>query len=410
MDYRLWTTKTKPMKKYLLIALAFISLTASAQYSIGNKKVILKDRSRASRSVLTFIYYPATADSTDAPIIDDGTKFPVISFGHGFVMSALAYQWLAEALVPSGYIIAFPSTEEGVPPNHSDFGKDEVFVARALRDYGDSSTSFLFNKTNGYTAVGGHSMGGGATFLGMQNVTDITTFFNFSAAETFITQSAIQVAKNCTRPGLVFTGTKDCVAPPATNCLAMYNNLASEYKFFANIHDASHCQFGDPHKTPCETGEAFACNGTTYITSQDQRADVYLLLQPWLDFWLKRDCNAITAFYSNSASHLSEIDTLQSKVIDCSALSTVTAIRQHNSINADIFPNPSKGIFTLAISTNYSDALLTLTDLSGRIIERRIIQNQKNISLDYSYLAKGIYQLQFSSDKGNYVEKIIVGE
>ncbi|MDB5226664.1 MAG: hypothetical protein JWN78_857 [Bacteroidota bacterium] len=396
------------MKKQLLILLAFISLSATAQYSIGNTKIILKDRSRASRSILTFIYYPATADSTDAPIINDGTKFPVISFGHGFVMTALAYQWLVQALVPYGYIIGFPSTEEGVPPNHSDFGKDEVFVARALRDYGDSSNSFLFNKTNGYTAVGGHSMGGGATFLGMQNVTDITTFFNFSAAETFITQSAIQTAKNCRQPALVFTGTKDCVAPPATNSLAMYNNLASEYKFFANIHDASHCQFGDPHKTPCETGEAFACQGETYITSQDQKADVFLLLQSWLDFWLKRNCNAITSFYSNAGSHLSDFDTMQSKVIDCSALSTVTVVKHHNAIKADIFPNPSKGMFNLEINDNYSNAMLTLSDLSGRTIDSKMYKNEKSISLDYSYLAKGIYQLQFSSDKGNYIAKIVV--
>src|SRR6185312_11760999 len=271
------------MRTYLLIFFLSISFLSYSQYSIGNKKIIFKDPARSYRSILTFIYYPATADSTNAPIIDDGTKFPVIAFGHGFVMSALAYQWLAEALVPNGYIVAFPSTEEGVPPNHSDFGKDEVFVARTLRNYGDSATSFLYNKTSGYTAVGGHSMGGGASFLGMQHVQDITTFFNFSAAETFITESAIQSAKNDTRPALVFCGTKDCVAPAATNSLLMYNNLASEFKFFADIHDASHCQFGDPHKTPCETGEVIACGNPTYITAQDQRADVFLLLQPWLD-------------------------------------------------------------------------------------------------------------------------------
>lgn len=81
-------------------------------------------------------------------------------------------------------MVGFPATEEGIP-NLATFGKDELFVARALKNYGDSSSSFLYQKTNGYNAVGGHSMGGGASFLVMNGVSDVTTFFNFSGAETF---------------------------------------------------------------------------------------------------------------------------------------------------------------------------------------------------------------------------------
>jgi pantothenate kinase len=93
-------------------------------------------------------------------------------------MSSLAYQWLAQSLASAGYIVSFPATEEGTP-NHAEFGRDELFVARILRNYGDTATSFLYQKTNGYTAVGGHSMGGGASFLAMNGVSDITTFFQF---------------------------------------------------------------------------------------------------------------------------------------------------------------------------------------------------------------------------------------
>ncbi len=395
------------MRYSLLVLLFAISASCFSQYSIGNKKFIFKDPARSNRSILTFVYYPATADSSNAPIIDDGTKFPVVSFGHGFVMSALAYQWLANALVPYGYIVAFPSTEEGVPPNHSDFGKDEVFVARTLRNQGDSANSFLYNKINGYTAVGGHSMGGGASFLGMQYVSDITTFFNFSAAETFITESAIQSARNCTQPALVFCGTKDCIAPAVGNSKFMYNNLQSGYKFFANIHDASHCQFGDPNKTPCEAGEAFSCPGSVYISESDQKNKVLLLLKPWLDFWLKRDCAGIEVFYDDVIANLSNIDTMQSAMINCNALSPLTALHQNKNIKVDIFPNPSNGKISINIG-EADHAVLVLSDLNGKEIDRREIKSQNQIELNYSNLSQGIYMLKVETKKGTAVSKLVI--
>lgn len=396
------------MKKNLLFFSFFIMVMHTfGQYSIGRRQINIKDNARL-RNINTFVYYPATADSSNAPIVDDGTKFPVIAFGHGFVMSALAYQWLVEALVPYGYIIGFPSTEEGVPPNHSDFGKDEVFVARTLRDYGDSATSFLYQKTSGFSAIGGHSMGGGASFLGMQNVSDITTFFNFAAAETFITESAIQVAKKCTRPALVFGGSKDCVAPVGGNSRYMYQNLKSEYKVFANIINGSHCQFADANKTPCEAGELVACFGTSYVARNTQQSRIIALLKPWLDFWLKRDCNAITSFYNNTTANATTIDTLQSKVIDCNALNVVTNIKQTQSLKAQLFPNPSAGLFTLSINEYYQQATLQLFDITGKSIDTQIFKGQSTIALDYTTLAKGMYQLQLKTENGLYMSKIVI--
>ncbi len=397
------------MKNYTLtICLFLISAIAFSQYNVGFRYITVRDQSRF-RNIITNIYYPAATSGTDVPVLDNGTKFPVVSFGHGFVMSSLAYQWLAQSLAAAGYIVSFPATEEGTP-NHAEFGKDELFVARILRNYGDTATSFLYQKTNGYTAVGGHSMGGGASFLAMNGVTDITTFFNFSAAETFALYGivATEAAKNITRPGLVFTGSKDCVAPPVGNSKTMYQNLKSEYKFFANIKDGSHCQFADPDKTPCELGETLACFGTTYIQRIDQQNNVLLLLKPWLDFWLKRNCAAITTFYTNAGTNLSKIDTLQSKVINCSALDITTGIRQNNILKAELFPNPSSGLFTLNINENYTNAVLSVFDITGKLVDSKTFKNNNSINLNYSDLAKGMYQLQFSTENASYTSKIII--
>ena len=397
------------MKNFTFFTLLFFTISSIyAQYNVGVKQINIKDNARL-RNINTFVYYPATADSNNAPIINDGTKFPVISFGHGFVMSALAYQWLVQALVPYGYIIGFPATEEGIP-NHADFGKDELFVARALKNYGDSTNSFLYQKTNGFTAIGGHSMGGGASYLAMNNVTDITTFFNFSAAETFALYGivATEAAKNIKQPALVFTGSKDCVAPPVGNSKTMYQNLKSEYKFFANIKDGSHCQFADANKTPCEAGEVLACIGTTYISRINQQNRVMLLLKPWLDFWLKRDCSAISIFYTNSTVNITNIDTLQSKIMNCSALNIPTAIKQNKIIKANLYPNPSNGLFTLDINQYYTNATITIFDVTGKLIDEKRYKNQNLVQLDYSYLAHGMYHLQLNTESGNYFSKLII--
>ena len=393
------------MKNLLLSILFLLSLSSFAIYKVGSTS---KYVSNGPRNIPNNVYYPATVDGINTPIINDGSKFPVISFGHGFVMQPTAYNWLVNALVPYGYILAFPGTETGVPPSHSKFGSDLAFVARAIKALGDSSNSIFFGKTADFNAVGGHSMGGGSSFLAMQNVNDITTFFNFSAAETFNTESAITKAKVCRRPALVFTGTKDCVAPAAGNSLDMYKNLTSEYKFFGNIINGSHCQFADPNETPCELGETLACASNVYISRAQQQARVIALLKPWLDFWLKRDCDAITTFYTNAANNLVNIDTLQNKIITCAALSTITAVRNTNSLKAQIFPNPSNGLFTIEINENYKMASFSVLDLTGKIVDYKEFNNQPLINLDYSFLAKGIYQIQIRTEKDNYFSKIII--
>lgn len=391
----------------LLFCFTLFQTCLFAQYHVGYKVLPVRDQSRF-RTINTHIYYPADSNGTNANIINDGTKFPVVAFGHGFVMSSLAYQWLAQLLAANGYVVGFPATEEGIP-NHAAFGKDELFVARALRDYGDSTTSFLYQKTNGYTAIGGHSMGGGASFLAANGATDITTLFNFAAAETFPLYGIIasDAAKNITIPALIFAGSKDCVAPANTNSLKMYQNLKSEYKVFVNITDASHCQFADPNKTVCELGELVACFGTTYSTAAQQQNRVATLLLPWLNFWLKRDCTAKDVFYQNIATNINNIDTLQSKPLDCSIINIITYLTSNLSKTITVFPNPTNGVFSIDWKNAIASATLFLFDMNGKMVDSKYEINLNQL-FDYSYLPKGIYTLQIVSNKTNYISKLVI--
>ena len=93
-------------------------------YNVGQRSITFIDEQRANRSIPSDVYYPADAAGTNAPVALGVVKFPVVVFGHGFVIGTSSYKWLADTLVKHGYIVVFPSTESGLSPDHLAFGKD----------------------------------------------------------------------------------------------------------------------------------------------------------------------------------------------------------------------------------------------------------------------------------------------
>jgi len=57
---------------------------------------------------------------------------------------------------------------------------------------------------------------------------------------------------------------------------------------------------------------------------------------------------------------------------------------------------------------NYTNTVLSLFDITGKLMDTRSYKNQSLIQLNYSHLAKGMYQLQLNTENGNYFSKIII--
>src|SRR6188508_3157933 len=99
------------MKIFLILLLAVLlcSNLFAQPFQIGHTTITFIDTSRNNRTIPTEVYYPADVAGTNVPLtISTNAKFPVISFGHGFVMTWDAYQNIWDAVVPEGFIIAFP--------------------------------------------------------------------------------------------------------------------------------------------------------------------------------------------------------------------------------------------------------------------------------------------------------------
>src|SRR5690242_11677621 len=114
------------MKKTLAYILTACSCAAAYAQQTGHMYHTFVDSSRGNRNIPAEIWYPAAVSGTNVPL--DTGVFPLLVFGHGFVMDVTAYENFRDRLVPERYILVFPSTETGFAPSHSDFGEDLAFL------------------------------------------------------------------------------------------------------------------------------------------------------------------------------------------------------------------------------------------------------------------------------------------
>ena len=274
------------------------SLLAGAQnLPVGKRTITFTDGNRSNRAVLTELYYPATVSGNNTPLAGGTEKYPVVVFGHGFVMTPAAYVWLADSLVKYGFIVALPSTESSFSPSHEQFGRDLAFLAQRVCSLNDSTGNFLYGRVSNKSALGGHSMGGGCSFLGMTYNTQVQALFNFAAAET--NPSAKTAASSIQKPALIFSGSADCIVAPSEQQL-MYNNIPYPCKSYVNITGGLHCHFGNNDAT-CVFGQVTSGCNTSTINSSVVFNKTISLLRPFLQHYLKADCGAASLFEATLA-------------------------------------------------------------------------------------------------------------
>ncbi|MFN8153609.1 MAG: T9SS type A sorting domain-containing protein [Bacteroidia bacterium] len=275
----------KTIRLFLILMLTGYQISAQP-FSIGSTTITFTDPSRSNRAIETDIYYPASAAGNNVPVATG--QFPVIAFGHGFVMTVAAYQNIWTSLVPQGYIVALPKTEGSLSPSHTNFARDLAFVVNALQQAGTMGGSLFNGKISATSAVMGHSMGGGAAMLSVQYNASITAVAGLAPAET--NPSASAAAQLVTIPALILAGGNDCVTPAAQHSRLIYDNIGSGCKWYLSINGGSHCQFANQNFN-CSFGEA-TCSSSPAIPRATQQAIAMEYLLPWLNFELKGSCSS----------------------------------------------------------------------------------------------------------------------
>ena len=348
------------MTRRLLFTLFGLMLTGfqgfAQPFAIGHLSTTYTDAAR-SRPVPVESYYPADQAGDGVPVAaGNGEAYPLLVFGHGFVMSWDAYQNIWEAVVPAGYIIAFPRTETGLSPQHAALGQDIAFVRSALLNENSDPSDLFYQRVATASAAMGHSMGGGASFLAAAQDTGFRVLVNFAAAET--TPSAITAAAGIDLPALLFAGENDCVTPIAAHQQPMYDALGSNCRNLVTIRGGSHCQMAESNFY-CNIGEA-SCTPAPAISRAVQHDCINRFLLPWLDAQLKADCAAGLRFDSLVLN-----DTSVSVQRTCAACVT-TAITPPVKAGPSVTLSPSGDqLLFSGLNLEAGDAI-RLSDLSGR--------------------------------------------
>ena len=302
---------------YFLLLFPFI--ISAQDYNIGHTTLEFYDETR-DRIIPTQVYYPSDQNGENVSI--SNSSFPIIVFGHGFLIGWETYSNFWLELVPKGYVLCFPTTEMSFSPNHEEFGQDLKFVANEMLELENEINSIFFNSIMPKTAIMGHSMGGGASFLSSINSASTTTLINFAAAET--SPSAISAALDVNIPTLIFAGEDDCVTPPISNQIPMYDATNSSCKTLVNIKNGGHCYFANDNFA-CDFSES-TCSSGLNISRDEQQAVTFDFLNLWLDYTLYNNEYALIDF-NNSLLTSSQINYQQS----CESVNINEDLESHES-------------------------------------------------------------------------------
>jgi pimeloyl-ACP methyl ester carboxylesterase len=387
----------KLLKLSFLIAFFFLSIYIYGQnFSIGFTEINLVDSSRNNRDIPVQVFYPAMQPGEDAVVVSG--DFPVISFGHGFVMTYEAYVYLWEYFVPRGYILAFAKTETGPFPDHSDFGLDLVFIVQSMADFNLDSSSLFYGHITQKNMIIGHSMGGGCAYLGISEAGfQPTAVVSFAAAET--QPSAITAAGQISVPGIVFAAEGDSVTPPNANQWPVFQNLASSCKAYIKILGGAHCYFANEN-TLCDLGESLAGSSPS-ITRQQQQNLVTGFLEPYLSYYLQDSSTAFDEFET-------ALDTSQmiDYFLDCS-----TDIDRYDNLHCiSVYPNPVSKFLHIDIGNESGKEILVLQlyDQFSSLVMIENLEGSANLTLDISTLIPGIYFMLIFDGEDYYKQSIVV--
>ena len=371
----------KTISVYILTLLAAISVTCRSQnFPVGHRTITFTDSSRGNRPVPSELYYPGVTAGENVSAA--AGVFPVIVFGHGFQMAYDSYLYFRDAMVPGGYILVFPKTETSLSPSHAEYGADLAFLVVQMKAEGVDPSSPFYQHVDSTAAIMGHSMGGGASFLGCRNNGIPTAMVTWAAAET--SPSAITAATGVTIPALVFSADLDCVTPPATNQVPMYDSLASGCKVFINIKGGGHCYFADASFI-CSLGE-FGCPAFT-ISREQQHAATLDFTKLYLAYYLKKQ-SAAWAVFNDSLNSSPRITFMKS---------CTTTLVEPGLIPDDfwVFPNPAGDNACLEGSCAGKEPIfVAISDMYGKQVHAcRVMPagNHYRLSLGIKSWPPGIY-------------------
>ncbi|MGH9222773.1 MAG: alpha/beta hydrolase family protein, partial [Acidimicrobiales bacterium] len=210
------------------------------RYAVGSRTETYVDD--GSRSLLTTIYYPATADAVaveGARPAADGGPFPLILFSHGGGTTGTSYSNLLSRIVEAGSVVAAPNYLGGGSDPTRRPADARFVISRVLAAAAEPSHPLHGVIDANRVGAMGHSAGGGVTlgfaFHSCCRDTRVRAAVLLASARPTCTGEAFPAP---TIPALVVHGDADTRAPYASG-RQLYDELRSP-KYFVTIRGGEH--------------------------------------------------------------------------------------------------------------------------------------------------------------------------
>lgn len=287
-------------------------------YSVQKLSLTLPDGVR-ERSMSTIVWLPEGAQG----------PFPLATINHGAGMAVESgleggYSYLGEALAARGYVVA--GWNEYVALGTQ---LDYILDTAAIRDSMYNASADAAHELHGLlcdrAVAVGHSLGGGAEFVGSDPVVmgscggqlpcngGYTANYQGLAAlsggfkwDEEGTPDPYETAPRLSIPALFVSGTEDCMVAPLEENYPMFTKMArSPCRIFANVSGADHCQWAGlsavAHAS-CVALEkaAFPCRPSLGAAEQQRLALKYVL--PFFDFVTRDHSEALAGLLADLKS------------------------------------------------------------------------------------------------------------
>lgn len=270
------------VERFLCIAVLFASSRAVSS-GVSELIYVASDPARGGREVKALLY------------LRDGDFMPapVVAFGHGFGLGTDMYPLAREVTAQRGMAVFLPY-DWGVLPSTLNLALDQVFLLmHAVEQSAQNMSSPLFGRVSNKTLLMGHSLGGGSTVLASDSILagayDDPTAIATVSLGTYTIPGALASAPRSSPhvPALLFTATEDCIDPPKSNSMLVFDALQTQCKFVVSVVGGSHCQYA-AFSEGCHITEEL-CGARPNISNTEQVQVTLSVLFPYLDAALGND-------------------------------------------------------------------------------------------------------------------------
>jgi hypothetical protein len=87
---------------------------------------------------------------------------------------------------------------------------------------------------------------------------------------------------------------------------------------------------------------------------------------------------------------------------------TVTSVTDETTSGLSIYPNPSDGRITIDYDQPFRTIILSVYDITGKLLDTRSLRDANKASVDFSNLQKGMYILKIRIDEQEINSKLLI--